>query len=103
MAGNVALLLQSSDNVATLLDDVTETGTLLEVITTAGNIVDNVISLGAIARGHKIALAEIDIGSRIKKYGEDIGVASQKIKRGSWVHVHNVDSCRGRGDLGGIE
>jgi altronate dehydratase small subunit len=32
------------------------------------------------------------------KYGLSIGTASQNIKAGDHVHVHNVESNRGRGD-----
>jgi len=49
---------------------------------------------------HKFALTDIDAGGKIIKYGEVIGVASRQIKAGQWVHVHNVESVRGRGDKG---
>ena len=50
--------------------------------------------------GHKIALAHIARGATIVKYGESIGAARNNIAIGACVHVHNVDSQRGRGDLG---
>ncbi len=34
----------------------------------------------------------------VYKYGESIGRATQEIKSGDYVHVHNVESERGRGD-----
>jgi len=40
--------------------------------------------------GHKIAVADIGKGDKIVKYGESIGSASQDIKKGDWVHTHNV-------------
>jgi altronate dehydratase len=40
--------------------------------------------------GHKIAIAEIKSGENILKYGHSIGSATQDIKQGDWVHVHNV-------------
>jgi altronate dehydratase len=40
--------------------------------------------------GHKIALMEIRSGENIVKYGHPIGSATQDIKLGDWVHVHNV-------------
>lgn len=49
--------------------------------------------------GHKIALTEILQGDAIVKYGEVIGQASCAIRAGGHVHVHNVASLRGRGDL----
>ena len=40
--------------------------------------------------GHKIAIAAIKKGGKIIKYGEPIGVATQDIETGDWVHTHNV-------------
>ena len=33
------------------------------------------------------------------KYGEEIGIATREIVKGEYVHIHNLDSMRGRGDL----
>lgn len=38
------------------------------------------------------------MGEQITKYGEEIGIATQEIRPGDYVHVHNLDSMRGRGD-----
>ena len=56
-----------------------------------------------IPRFHKLAIAEIRKGEAVYKYGEVMGVASRDIRVGEWVHVHNVDSTRGRGDMAGKE
>ena len=48
---------------------------------------------------HKIALCAIPSGSDVIKYGQVIGMATSDIIKGDWVHVHNVESKRGRGDL----
>lgn len=53
-----------------------------------------------IPMGHKIALQAIGKGEEILKYGQVIGRALQPIGAGALVHVHNVESLRGRGDLG---
>lgn len=42
--------------------------------------------------GHKVALNDINKGEYVFKYGEIIGKASQDIKRGEWVHSHNLVS-----------
>ena len=34
----------------------------------------------------------------VRKYGEIIGLATKDIQQGEYVHVHNIESCRGRGD-----
>ena len=47
---------------------------------------------------HKIAIEDIKMGNAIIKYGEIIGNASKDIYKGDWVHVHNLESNRGRGD-----
>ena len=49
---------------------------------------------------HKIAKSYIKAGSGVYKYGEVIGIASRDIHQGEHVHVHNVESARGRGDTG---
>jgi altronate dehydratase small subunit len=49
--------------------------------------------------GHKFAIKSISKGQDIVKYGECIGKATQDIDVGKHVHVHNVESTRGRGDL----
>lgn len=48
--------------------------------------------------GHKISLQDIKCGEDIYKYGEIIGRATADIKYGDYVHIHNVESKRGRGD-----
>ena len=52
-----------------------------------------------IGYGHKFALNDLAPGDPVIKYGEVIGKASQKIEKGDHVHVHNLESLRGRGDL----
>ena len=47
-----------------------------------------------ISLGHKLALIDINQGDTIFKYGQDIGKAVSKIKKGSHVHVHNVKTKR---------
>lgn len=42
--------------------------------------------------GHKYALTDIPCGGLVIKYGEIIGRAKKDIKKGEWVHTHNVRS-----------
>ena len=48
--------------------------------------------------GHKFAIKAIIKGDHVLKYGESIGTATKDIAVGEHVHVHNVESDRGRGD-----
>ena len=43
-----------------------------------------------IKRGHKFAIKDIKKGEDIVKYGMPIGHALADIKKGSWVHIHNL-------------
>lgn len=87
-----ALKMTPDDNVATVLDDIGE-GFELDLDDRSIQLVED------ISFGHKVALREIDQGEMIYKYGEIIGQATQAIAPGEWVHTHNCESTRGRGDL----
>jgi altronate dehydratase small subunit len=58
-----------------------------------------VVPPAEIPAGHKLALRPIARGGLIRKYGQVIGRASEAIAAGEYVHVHNVEGTRGRGDL----
>lgn len=53
--------------------------------------------LEEIPAGHKFALCDIAEGEDIIKYGYRIGIAKEAIRKGAWVHVHNIRT--GLGDL----
>lgn len=89
---DVALKLSDTDTVATVLDDL-EAGRGIDADEDAVELVDDV------PFGHKIALEPMDEGDVVRKYGEVIGRASTAIEPGEWVHTHNCESTRGRGDL----
>lgn len=90
-----AIVLSEKDNVATALDELKESEEV-----TIRNGEDRVIKiLQDIPFGHKFATRNIELGEEILKYGEVIAKATVSIKEGAHVHVHNVESLRGRGDL----
>lgn len=89
-------VVTADDNVGTLLRDV-EAGETLDI-----EVGDEVVTLTvneAIEFGHKVAIHDVPEGETITKYGTSIGYASTDIDQGDWIHVHNVDSNYGRGDL----
>lgn len=51
-----------------------------------------------IPMGHKFSLALIAQGEAIRKYGAVIGRCTADTGAGQHVHLHNVESLRGRGD-----
>lgn len=93
-----AVILNAKDNVATALAEL-PAGDTLELKLGEKKMV---VTLSApVPFGHKFSLANIESDSPVIKYGEVIGTATTNIQPGDYVHVHNVVSARGRGDLAG--
>lgn len=86
-----ALRLSDKDNVVTCLQAVSK-GVPVD---TGG---ETIPARDDIPKFHKMAAAPIAAGDRCYKYGESIGVATRDIRPGEHVHVHNIESTRGRGD-----
>ena len=94
MAGKAkAILINGKDNVATAIVPLKE-GSVVTLEVEGRR--EKVKLLAAIPMGHKFALAEIEKGADVIKYGEPIGETTARIARGEHVHVHNVVSHRGR-------
>jgi altronate dehydratase small subunit len=91
-----AIAIKSKDNVATAIRDIAAG------IAAAVGVEEDVLTVTVtqpIPLGHKFALRRIRSGEDILKYGTVIGRATREIETGEHVHVHNVESTRGRGDL----
>lgn len=74
--------LHESDNVAIALADLSAGSTPVNV--PAALTAD-------VARGHKIAIAPVDMGQNVIRYGQIIGQAKSTIHPGDHVHVHNLE------------
>lgn len=90
-----AIVMKPNDNVSTVVETI-EAGT--DVTVNIDNAKMTVQVIENIPFAHKFALLNIAAGTEIRKYGEVIGIATSNIKAGQHVHVHNLESCRGRGD-----
>lgn len=95
-----ALKAIDKDNVATVFTNNVTADMTADVVDKKGNK-SQIRILSDIPYGHKVALTDIHIGEEIIKYGEAIGVATREIAAGDYIHAHNMDSQRGRGDLEG--
>ncbi|MDS0300600.1 UxaA family hydrolase [Halogeometricum sp. S1BR25-6] len=88
----VALVLHEDDTVATALEDLA-----------AGRDVDGEGRMVTVADdvpfGHTFALDSLSSGETVRKYGEVIGRTTRDVAAGEWVHTHNIESTRGRGDV----
>ncbi len=81
----VILIDEKDDVVIALLD--TKAGT--ELTMPDGS---KLTAVTDVPRSHKIAIHDIKKGDHIYRYGEPIGYATADIKKGEWVHVHNLDA-----------
>jgi altronate dehydratase small subunit len=84
------------DNVATALTDL-EAGETIELKIGERDLIIRLTK--PVPFGHKFSLAALKRGAQVMKYGEIIGKAVADIQPGDYVHVHNLVSMRGRGDL----
>ena len=90
-----AILIDTRDNVATAFQDL-KGGDRVTVALEGTEKTTTLIQ--DIPFGHKFALSDVALHQPVIKYGEAIGLAIQPIKAGQHVHVHNMESQKGRGD-----
>ncbi|MEW6264100.1 MAG: UxaA family hydrolase [Thermodesulfobacteriota bacterium] len=93
--GREAIIIQKRDNVATAIKDMAAGR---EAAVGLGNEILGLTIGQDIPFGHKVAVKFIGQGEEVIKYGAVIGRATRDIQEGEHVHVHNVESLRGRGD-----
>lgn len=93
MGDHGALIHQKGDDVAVAIKELSE-GDAVKVRTVKGRDVGSIKVVENIPLGHKFSLREIAQGEEITKYGHTIGRATQKISKGTHVHVHNIKSLR---------
>jgi altronate dehydratase len=79
------IIMHENDNCATMLENIRKNEEVM--------IQNNSIKINHnIPLGHKIALKTIKKGEKIIKYGEIIGLATDDITTGDWIHTHNIKS-----------
>ncbi|RKD31267.1 UxaA family hydrolase [Thermohalobacter berrensis] len=91
-----AVIANFKDNVATAISNIKKGETVSVKI---DKELLEITSNENIPFGHKLSLTDIPKGEDVIKYGEVIGRATRNIRKGDYVHIHNVESKRGRGDL----
>ncbi|TET02152.1 MAG: hypothetical protein E3J90_02810 [Promethearchaeota archaeon] len=79
------IMMNPDDNCVTALKDISK-GSKIQIRESSININQN------ISLGHKIALKDIRKGDLVKKYGHSIGIATEDINKGDWIHTHNLTS-----------
>ncbi|MCR5093169.1 MAG: altronate dehydratase family protein [Lachnospiraceae bacterium] len=86
------IVIHPRDNVAVALEDITA-GEMISAAADDSGKTELIAASEDIPRGHKIALTDIKTGEDIVKYGCRIGTASDAIRAGEHVHVHNVKTA----------
>ena len=84
------LKINEDDNVAVAIETIPE-GAQVSV----GG--DNITAVTEIPAGHKMALRDLKEGEAVIKYGYPIGHTKEAVRRGEWIHTHNLKT--GLGDL----
>ena len=92
-----ALIIHAEDNVANLIGPGMK-GEAVECRVEGQAGTSTITLVDDIPANHKFARADINTGQPITKYGLPIGRATSDIRRGQYVHVHNIESNRCRGD-----
>lgn len=83
-----AKLIAPTDNVVISISDI-KAGEEF-IVKSAGKEFNRYIANQDIPFGHKAAIKDIACGALVLKYGEPIGAATRLIKKGDWVHTHNL-------------
>ncbi len=93
----VAMIIDKQDHVATCIAAL-KSGEMVELMLN-GRISKKIKATQKIPYAHKICVKAMKKGDQCLKYGLSIGSATKPIKVGDYIHVHNIESNRGRGDL----
>jgi altronate hydrolase len=78
------MVINEKDNVAVAVTNIAQG----EIVRAPGG--ESFTALDDIPYGHKVARRDIGDGRDIIKYGESIGNAKGLLKKGEWIHVHNI-------------
>lgn len=84
---------EQGDDVGVATEDIQEGEKVTGIYMDTGGTVQ-VEARGDIPLGHKIALRDMAEADEITEYGTRIGIASQEISAGDYVHTHNIRSAR---------
>lgn len=81
------LLVNPKDSVVTVMEEIPEAST---VCYEADGKLNELTAGEKIKKYHKIAIIDIPKGQSVIRYGENIGHTLSDIKKGDWVHTHNL-------------
>lgn len=88
------LVHSPKDNVGVVVVEGLTAGTQMTGVVTETDSELSVTALNDIPIGHKVALADLNTGDTVVKYGEDIGRMVGDARKGGHVHTHNLKTKR---------
>ena len=88
------LVHDHKDNVGVVVVEGLTAGTEMLCVVTADNSAFNLAVMADVPIGHKVALKNLKTGDTAVKYGEDIGRIVADVKKGGYVHTHNLKTKR---------
>ncbi|RXT07226.1 UxaA family hydrolase [Ammoniphilus sp. CFH 90114] len=87
------LVHHAIDHVGVAVEDIKK-GEKVEGVIMENNATVTVESKSDIPLGHKIALTSLKKGDKVIEYRVQIGVTTQDIAPGDYVHTHNLKTAR---------
>jgi len=87
------LLHEHDDDVGVAVMDLKK-GSTVGAVTLEGKAVGSVKLLHNVPLGHKAAMRDLPKDKSMIKYGRPVGKVVADIKRGGYVHTHNVKTLR---------
>jgi altronate hydrolase len=78
------IIINAKDTVAVSLEDIPAGG---QVLLPDGS---GFRAITDVPYSHKIALRDMAEGETVLKYGESVGITSVPIRKGEWIHTHNL-------------
>lgn len=87
------LMHEADDDVGVAVMDLAA-GSEVGAATLEGQSVGSLVVIQDIPLGHKVAMRDLPLDKHVIEYGRPIGRATQAIKRGEHVHVHNIRTLR---------
>ncbi len=88
------LVHDHKDNVGVVVVEGLTAGTDMLCVVTEDNSSFNLKVNADVPIGHKVALKDLKSGDTAIKYGEDIGKIVADVKKGGYVHTHNLKTKR---------
>ena len=78
------VVINPKDNIGVVISEI-KSG---DRVSTEGGV--EIIAKTDVPKNHKITISTINKNDKVIKYGEIIGLATENIDAGVWVHTHNL-------------